>query len=623
MSRPFAVTLFCILTIASASAQSSLYLQRNIKAAYDKGTRSADGRPGPNYWQNRAEYLMSVRLDPKKRLLKGQSTITYYNNSPDTLKILRLKLAHDLYRKNGQRAYDLNAGDIDEGVNIMALSVGGQAVAADKQRRNNTFLDIVLGATPVVPKSTVQVQVQWSYVLPVDEGAPREFATKDGSVFFVPYWYPQVAVYDDLQGWASAPYNGLQEFYNDFSNYDVTITLPKGYMAWATGELQNAGDILAPAVLDKWKQAHTATTVISIFTEADLKKGGVFNKLKEHSFHFKATAVPDFAFAASNRYNWDATSIVVDDNTGRRTFVSAAYDTQSKDYYKVCGIGANAIRLMSTWLPGYPYPYPSMTVFNGNDGMEFPMMCNDASTGDRDPTGLTAHEISHTYFPFMMGINEQNYAWMDEGWASFFDLNLTDSLSGARGGTRGYGNFAGTESDVPPMVQSRFLSSPAYRNASYGRPQAAYLGLLDLLGYETFHKCMVEYMNRWQGKHPMPYDFFNTWNAASGQNLDWYWRPWFFEWGYPDLGIQGVVQDESAGRQYVLVERVGSQPIPMHLEVEYTDGSKEVFHQKSDVWRDGKSSLRVFCAVGKNVKSAALGARTIPDSEKKNNVWNR
>lgn len=623
MSRLLFSFFLCVVFMGSLPAQNAPFLHRNIKTAYDKGTRSTDGRPGPGYWQNRAVYTMTVTLNPKKRSLTGQSVITYYNNSPDTLKTLRFKLAHDLYRKNGQRAYDLAAADIDDGVRIISLNVGGKVIPADQQRRANTFLDVPLENAPMAPKTSILVQVQWSYTLPADEGAPREYATADGSVFFIPYWFPQVAVYDDLQGWANAPYNGMQEFYNDFSDYDVTVTVPKDYMVWATGELQNAAEILAPAVLDKWNQAHTAKDVVSIFTEADLKKGAVFNKLKQHNFHFKATAVPDFAFAASNRYNWDATSVVVDDKTGRRTLVSAAYDTKSKDYYKVCRIAADAIRLMSTWLPGYPYPYPSMTVFNGNDGMEFPMMCNDASTGDRDPTGLTSHEISHTFFPFMMGINEQNYAWMDEGWASFFDLNLTDSLSSVHGNTRGYSNFAGTESDVPPMVQSRFLSSPAYRNASYGRPQAAYLGLLDLLGYETFHRCMVEYMDRWKGKHPMPYDFFNTWSATSGQNLDWYWKPWFFDWGYPDLGIQGVVQDESAGRQYILVERVGAQPIPIQLEVEYTDGTKEVFHQKSDVWRDGKSSLRVFCAVGKKVKTATLGGLRIPDTERKNNVWNQ
>jgi aminopeptidase N len=274
---------------------------------------------------------------------------------------------------------------------------------------------------------------------------------------------------------------------------------------------------------------------------------------------------------------------------------------------------------MSEWLPGYPFPYPVMTVFNGDDGMEYPMMCNDASTGDNDPTGLTVHEISHTYFPFMMGVNEQDYAWMDEGWAAFFDYLLTDSLSNHRlGGVRGYGQIAGTDNDVPPMVRARNLST-AYRNASYQRPQVAYLGLLDLLGYDTFRYCMNEYMNRWKGKHPAPFDFFNTWNEASGQNLDWYWKPWFFDWGYPDLALQRPSRNEAANCQIITIERKGNQPVPVYLKVTYTDGSTDTITRRASVWKDGKSILTIPAAVGKTIRSAELGHVRIPDTNLKDN----
>jgi len=264
-----------------------------------------------------------------------------------------------------------------------------------------------------------------------------------------------------------------------------------------------------------------------------------------------------------------------------------------------------------------------MTVFNGDDGMEYPMMCNDVSTGSRSPMTLTIHEVSHTYFPFMMGINEQDHAWMDEGWAAFFDFMLSDSLSGhTQGGVRPYSPIAGTDNDVPPMVKSSNLSS-AYRNASYQRPQNAYLTLLDLLGYEKFHACMFEYMNRWKGKHPAPFDFFQTWNDVSGQNLDWFWKPWFFEWGYPDLHIQGVVKDESANCVVVVIGRNGNLPVPMHLEVEYEDGSKEIFHQSAAVWKDGKQTIKVSCPAGKKVKKATLGLRTIPDVTPLDNSWGK
>ncbi len=599
-------------------AQNNLLVPRNIQKAYDKGTRSMDGMPGPRYWQNKSQYIIQASLDPKKRLLKGEETITYFNNSPDTLKQIRIKLAHDLYKKGGQRAYDLAAEDIDEGVEVENVNINGKAVAPKDQQRFSTFLDLRLGNSPLLPNTSTVLKLNWSYTLPAAEGAPRECVC-DKSTFFVPYWYPQIAVYDDLQGWASAPYNGQYEFYHDFADYDVTITMPKGYMVWATGEWQNPLEILEDAVFEKWNKAHVSDEVISIFTEKELKAGGIFKKAKQHIFRFKAENVPDFAFASSDHYNWDAVSTIVDAQTERRTFISAAYNTTSKDYYAVADIAAKGIRLMSNWQPGYPFPYPVMTVFNGNDGMEYPMMCNDVSTGDNDPTGLTVHEISHSYFPFMMGINEQDYAWMDEGWAAFFDYLLTDSLSNHRlGGVRGYGAIAGTDNDVPPMVRSRNLST-AYRNASYQRPQAAYLTLLDLLGYERYKYCMTTYINRWKGKHPAPFDFFNTWNDASGQNLNWFWKPWFFDWGYPDLGLQAISSNEAAHCQVITVERKGNIPVPIHLKITFSDDTETTIHHTAAIWKDGKSIVKINCPEGKTVKTAQLGNVRIPDANPSDN----
>ena len=623
--------------LSSIISQTTLFVPRNYIKPYERGTRSWDGKPGPNYWQNRATYTITANIEPKTRRLSGEETVTYTNNSPDTLKILRFKLQHDRYKKGAQRSFDVAASDVsDEGTRIESMTYNGRVVGSKDQNRFATFLDLSIKESPLPPKTSATMTLRWSYTLPADDGAARECAC-DSTTFFVPYWYPQIAVYDDLNGWASHPYTGTQEFYNDFADYDVTIKMPPGFQVWATGEWQNAKEILNPAFFNRWEKAHTSAEVISVFSEKELKDGGVYRqqklsdpdkigiKLSESSarisFRFKASDVPDFAFAVSDHYNWDATSVIVDDKTGRRTFVSAAYNTASTDYPQVAKIAADGIRAMSTWLPGYPFPYPVMTVFNGNDGMEYPMMCNDVSTAPRSPMGLTLHEISHTYFPFMMGTNEQDHAWMDEGWAAFFDYFLTDSLSGhTLGAVRDYSSVAGTENDVPPMVKSRNLSS-AYRNASYQRPSQAYFTLLDVLGYEKFHVCMTEYINRWKGKHPAPFDFFQTWNNVSGQNLDWFWKPWFFDWGYPDLGIQGVVRDEAANCQVIMVERKGNIPVAIHLEVEYSDGSKETFHQTAAVWRDGKQNVRIACTEGKSVKTVTMGRTTIPDVDRMDNKW--
>lgn len=621
MYRNLILSLLFTLLATALAAQTSLFVPRNYLKAYERGTRNWDGKPGPKYWQNRAAYTIAVNIDPATRLLSGEETVTYFNNSPDTLRLLRFKLQHDRYRKGVQRAFEVAPSDVsDEGTRIEQITYNGKTMGARDQRRHNTFLDLSLKDNPLPPNTSATMTLRWSYNLPASKGAARECVC-DSTTFFVPYWYPQIAVYDDLNGWASFPYTGQQEFYHDFADYDVTITMPAGFQVWATGEWQNAKDILSPEYFARWEKAHRSAEVISVFSEAELKKGGVYRSKSPNAFRFKATDVPDFAFAASDHYNWDANSVVVDDRTGRRTFVSAAYNTASTDYPEVAKIAADGIRLMSTWLPGYPFPYPVMTVFNGDDGMEYPMMCNDVSTAPRSPMTLTIHEVSHTYFPFMMGINEQEYAWMDEGWAAFFDYLLSDSLSGhTEGGVRNYSAIAGTSYDVPPMVRSSNLGS-AYRNASYQRPSQAYFTLLDLLGYETFHRCMTGYMDRWKGKHPAPFDFFMTWNEVSGQNLDWFWKPWFFDWGYPDLGISGVIRDEAANRQVIIVERKGSIPVPVHLELLYTDGSKQTIHQTAAVWRDGKQNLRVPCTEGKTLKSATLGATTIPDVDKKDNIW--
>lgn len=612
-------TLFLFLPLTSAFSQSTdLFYPLNFENTYEKGVRTRDGKPGPKYWQNRCDYTIQVELDPKEKEVECRQEATYFNNSPDKLTMIRIKVQHDLYRKGGQRNEDLNPDDINEGVEINRLEINGKAVSAAFQRRHDCYLDIRL-ETPLAPNASLRLTTEWEFDMPKDPSATRECVCTPGS-FFIPYFYPEIAVYDDLHGWADAPYNGLQEFYHDFSNFDVQITVPKGYAAWATGEWQNAEAMLQPAYFDRWQKAHSSNEVAHIFSEAELTSGAVFQKAKKHVFHFKATDVPDFTFAVSNHFNWDATSTVVDDQTGRRAFISAVYDSKSEDFKKVARIAADGVRLMSTYLPGYPFPYPCLTVFNGNDGMEYPMMINDASTGEDGVMGLTVHESAHTYFPFMMGINEQYYAWMDEGWANFFEHFTSDSLSNTRSQLWGHG--FGQDWDVPPMVASKNITGGTYWFESYTRPQFAYTQLLDLLGYETFHRCMTGYMDRWKGKHPGPYEFFHTFNDLSGQNLNWFWKPWFFEFGYPDLAIQAVSTADGAGAQMITIENKGNFPVPVQLTLTYADGSKETRHQAADTWKNpAQKTVQIAATAGKTLKKILLGGKTIPDAKPKDNSW--
>lgn len=607
----------CWAVAVSLSAQS-LYMPRNLRRAYERQTRSWDGRPGPKYWQNRAEYRIEAALSLPERQVRGQADIRYFNYSPDTLKVIRLKLAHDLYRKNAPRAYDLNPKAItDEGVEVIELRLNGIAVEKSRWRRFATFLDVPLEEDQL-PGQVLDLSITWRFEMPPAAGAPRE-GVYDSTTWFVPYWYPQVAVYDDLRGWADAPYTGLQEMYNDFADYQVRITAPAYVMVWATGIWQNPQEILQEEFYQRYQRAQTADSVLAIFSKEDYSsKARFFRSTDTHTFEFRAENVPDFAFATSSYYLWDGTSTVVDPTTGRRAFVSAAYKPQSLDFRRVCRAAADALHLMSRWLPGYPYPYPTMTVFNGSGGMEFPMMCNNGSTHPGSPVGLTVHETAHTYFPFLMGINEQDYAWMDEGWAAFLDVLVTDSLEGkATGRLRNYPDFAGTDADMPPIVPSRHLASPAYRVAAYNRPQAAYFALYQMLGYERFHRCMTTYIERWQGKHPQPFDFFFTWNEAAGENLDWFWKPWFFDWGYPDLSVADVT------KKGVVIENTGTMPQTISGTITYADGTEQTFWYTADVWKNGRRTFVVPLRKRLAVRQVQLGHPQVSDADASNNAWPR
>ncbi len=620
MMRRFFTTLLLLASacITTAVMAQSLYMPRNIRRAYQKQTRSWDGHPGPKYWQNRAEYRISAEVSVAEGQISGRAEVRYFNQSPDTLKTLRLKLAHDIYRKNAPRAFDLNPKAITEdGVEILGVRIQGEPLEKSLWRRNATFLDLPL-PQPLLPGQALDANIEWRFFMPPAAGAPRE-GKYDSTTWFVPYWYPQIAVYDDLRGWADAPYTGLQEMYNDFSDYRVRITVPADIMVWATGVWQNPKEILQEPFYERYRKAQTADSVQVIFSKEDYaNQARFFWATDSHTFEYHASDVPDFAFAFSNHYLWDAVSTVVDPLSGRRALVQAAYRPQSLDFKRVCRAAADALSLMSRWLPGYPYPYPVMTVFNGSGGMEFPMMCNNGSTHPTSPVGLTVHETAHTYFPFLMGINEQDYAWMDEGWASFLDVLVTDSLEGrSTGRLRNYPDVAGTDADVPPMVPSRHLTNPAYRIAAYNRPQAAYFALYQLLGYERFHRCMTTYIERWKGKHPQPFDFFFTWNEAAEENLNWFWKPWFFEWGYPDLAVAGV------SKKGVIIENVGTMPQTISGTVLFEDGSEQAFWYSAAAWKSGNRTFVVPLNKRLRVKQVRLEHPQVADADATNNLWPR
>ncbi|MGE5431254.1 MAG: M1 family metallopeptidase [Syntrophomonadaceae bacterium] len=620
---PALFTLLLLITDLPAQQSKGLYVPLNIKAAAEKQTRTlSSGMPGKNYWQNSSDYKIKASLDPKTRVLTGKETITYFNNSPDTLKELVIRLYQDIFRHESARDFPLGKTYLSDGMNIENLSVAGTEVNIKDNKsvsRSGTNMTVKVPGK-VMPKSSITVEVSWSFTMP--NGSFR-MGTYGDSTFMVAYWYPQMAVYDDIDGWDRVDYSGTVEFYNDFSNYDVELTEPDGISVWATGELKNAEDILAEKYLDRIKLAKTSDKVVNIITKEDLSNKDIYRNKESHSWHFKAEHVPDFAFAMSSHYLWDGVSIEVDKNSHRRTFISAAYSPASKDFYGVAEISRKTVESLSFDLPGVPYPYPCLTVFNGEGGMEFPMMVNDGSMEKQSETvHVTSHEITHTYFPFYMGTNERKYAWMDEGWATMIPFDLQASMAPGYDprdeNAKDYASFAGREQDMPIMTLSYMMKWASYRIASYRKPAVAYDMLRTLLGKEKFNNALREYISRWNGKHPGPYDFFNTFNDYLKTDLNWFWDKWFFEKGYPDLAIKEAKVEDN--KLKLLITNEGAIPVPIVLNITWEDGQKVNIPRSAEVWKDS-NSVWIECGTSGKVKQIELGDPSIPDINKTNNYF--
>jgi len=447
----------------------------------------------------------------------------------------------------------------------------------------------------------------------------------DSTSFFIGYWYPQMAVYDDIDRWDMNNYGGQQEFYNDFSNFEVEIKVPNNFVVWSTGILQNPDELLTQKTLDRFNTAHNSNEVVRIITEKDLDEGNNFKNSTTHNvWKYKALSVPDFTFALSDHYLWDAVTTIVDSSTGRKVFIQAAYKITSKDFYDVADISKKAIRFFSFEIPAVPYPYPSLTVSNGSGGMEFPMMINNGSTSTLAGTvGVTSHEIAHTYFPFYMGTNERKYAFMDEGWAVMLPYDFQERMAEGNDPRKKqflrYQYWAGTENDMPLIVPSINLIGATYRQSAYTRPAAAYEILRDMLGDELFLKGLHTFMERWNGKHPIPYDLFYSFNEGTGEDLNWYWKSWFFDFGYPDLSITKVkLNDVDLS---VTVKKDGKIPIPIKLTLIYSGGTESVVYKDASVWSDGRDEIIITKKVEKGIKMIKLGDFHIPDVNQQRNIY--
>jgi hypothetical protein len=409
---------------------SDFYMPLNIKQAYTNKTRSFDGNPGPDYWQNKADYKIHVNLEPHKGILIGTEEIQYFNNSPDSLWELVIHLFPNIYKKGNSREFNIDFTDAGEGVILNEILLNDRPIDITDTGCWIEYLhnDILLNLEkPLYPGEKIEITISWQYT--VNKKSHMRTGMVDSTSYFIAYFFPRLAVYDDIDGWNYHKYSGISEFYNDFGSFNVSITVPGNYIVWATGSLQNGEEILTDTYYKRFQAAQTSDSTIHIIDSTECLVDIKTTSVKSNIWQFKANNVNDFAFAISDHYLWDATSLVVDEKSGRRVLIEAAYNKNSKDFYEVATIARQSIHYMSTVFPGIPFPFPNQTIFNGLDEMEYPMMVNDKSVANKSYLlKLTSHEISHAYFPFYMGINETKYGWMDESWACFIEYQICEFL---------------------------------------------------------------------------------------------------------------------------------------------------------------------------------------------------
>lgn len=619
-------------------------------SATANGTRTSSGEPGAAYWQNYANYTLSATIDPADTTLTGEGTISYQNNSPDELELLVVKLRQNVHAEGVPRnRYVAVTGGVDlahltvDGREIEEVSEGAPDVG--QYRIQGTILTLALPGA-LGSGEEVELGMQWSYKIPPHTGSFRQ--GQDGEVYYIGYWYPQMAVYDDVNGWHTDQYMGLGEHYMGYGDYDVRITAPEGWLVYATGSLQNAEEVLTEQSLGRLDRASASDEVVHVVTENE-RRAGTSTLDSENdvlTWHFVSENVRDVAISASASYVWDATRVMVNqDGRGDPEIVqiNSFYRPGTGSWERSAEFSAFSISHLSELI--MPYPWPHMTAVEGiiGGGMEFPMMTLIGGTrNDQSLFGVTYHEISHMWFPMMVGQNEKAYTWMDEGLSSY---NTNEGMRGFFDGSadnrpevdawnrnrQSHFFLAGTGYAVEPMRHNDLfplgggtrqvdpVQNASRGVASYSTPAVLLHAIEGIYGRDRFLEAYNAYAQRWAYKHPYPFDLFNTFEDVLGEDLDWLWTPTLFETWSVDQGIASV--EETAVGVHVSIADYGLAPMPAIVVATYADGETEERRVQPQHWLTGARSASLTFPPGAVTRIEIDPGDFTMDVDRTNNVW--
>jgi hypothetical protein len=598
-------------------------------AAITHGTRTATGQPGPRYWQQYARYRLQAEIQPLTKRLVGRGTVTYLNRSPDTLPVVYVQAYNNLFApdaKRNQQTPKLGGIEFDR-VAVQGRVMSGIAKAEEPGYSvDGTVMQIRL-PRPISPGDSVSLDFEWNFRVP-SETAPR--GGQDGDVWYLSYWYPQMAVYDDLSGWQIDQYLGQAEFYMGYADYDVALTVPTGWLIGATGALQNPAEVLSPRTRSRLDSARTAPSVVRVVTEQDKSDSAVTARGSngQLTWRYRATNVRDFAWGTSPRYLWDATAATMGADTAA---IHALYRPEGRRSYwdEVARYGRHSIEFYSKLL--WPYPYPHMTAMDGPvgcGGMEYPMMtCIGGQWDSLSMYEVVTHEIGHMWFPMMVGTDEKRYTWQDEGLTQYLQSqsipDFYKTLDDEEENRRIYLQVSEAGLEEPLMKHGdRYYGDAPFGVAGYYKPASVLVGLREVVGRDTFERAMREYGRRWMGKHPSPYDFWNTIEDVSGRDLDWFWKTWFYETWQLDQAVDEVATEGDSTR--IVIENQGKAIMPAVLAVTREGGRVDTLTVPVESWFGGeKRHLVSVPATPKVIRVELDPDHDFPDVNRANGSWPR
>jgi peptidase M1-like protein len=586
--------------------------------------RSSSGVPGPDYWQQRADYTIRASLDTGTTEVSGAVQIAYTNNSPDTLRFIWLQVDQNLYR-TGSKGSALFPADsrwgvrgFEGGYNLTDVRVNGTTV---QPRINDTMMRLDL-PTPLRPRGgTITVAINYSFRVP-EHGSDR--MGRDSALYEIAQWYPRMAVYDDVRGWNTDPYLGQGEFYLEYGDYDYSVTVPAGYTVAGTGVLQNPDEVLTAEERRRLALASRSSEVVSIITQAEAAVGKRRRINGTKTWRFRARNVHDVAWAAAPDFRWDATSW-----NGILTQAYYEFPKSGKAWESAAEQTQWTIRQYSQLF--FPFPYPQATSVAGPvGGMEYPMFVM-VGYGDDDPAsifGTVNHEHGHEWFPMIVGSNERRYAWMDEGINTYIN---TFALEARYPGQNVWSGYLKNWSDAirrgtqAPLMTAPDNIDPAGLGAiGYRKPAAVLLTLRNhVIGAAQFDSAFRSYIRDWAFRHPTPGDFFRSIENSTGEDLSWFWRGFFYSTDVLDIGIDSVSTREADGQTFatIALRRNTSIPFPVRIRVAYGDGTTQDFSLPVNIWARGNRFDAVLA-----VKAPVTGARlwpdpSVPDWDHSNDTW--